>query len=51
MTDERMGLNLFTMNSVEHVSAGSWRYPGDQSHRYTDREYWTELARTAERGG
>lgn len=51
MTDERMGLNLFTMNSVEHVSAGSWRYPGDQSHRYTDREYWTDVARTAERGG
>lgn len=51
MPDERMGLNLFTMNSVEHVSAGSCRYPGDQSHRYTDREYWTELARTAERGG
>lgn len=51
MTDERMGLNLFTMNSVEHVSAGSWRYPGDQSHRYTDLEYWTEVARTAERGG
>jgi FMN-dependent oxidoreductase (nitrilotriacetate monooxygenase family) len=51
MNDDRMGLNLFTMNSVEHVSAGSWRYPGDQSHRYTDREYWTELARTAERGG
>lgn len=51
MNDERMGLNLFTMNSVEHVSAGSWRYPGDQSHRYTDREYWTDVARTAERGG
>ncbi|WP_211330624.1 LLM class flavin-dependent oxidoreductase [Halalkalicoccus subterraneus] len=51
MPDERMGFNLFTMNSVEHVSAGSWRYPGDQSARYTDREYWTELARTAERGG
>ncbi|MCL9816462.1 LLM class flavin-dependent oxidoreductase [Natronocalculus amylovorans] len=44
-------LNLFTMNSVEHVSIGSWRYPGDQSHRYRDRSYWTEVARTAERGG
>jgi len=48
---ERMHLNLFTMNSVEHVTIGSWRYPGDQSRRYTDREYWTEVARTAERGG
>jgi FMN-dependent oxidoreductase (nitrilotriacetate monooxygenase family) len=44
-------LNLFTMNSVEHVSPGSWRIPGDQSDRYTDREYWTDVARTAERGG
>ncbi len=43
--------NLFTMNSVEHVSPGTWTIPGDQSHRYTDREYWTEVARTAERGG
>ncbi|SEH49743.1 FMN-dependent oxidoreductase, nitrilotriacetate monooxygenase family [Halopenitus malekzadehii] len=48
---EGIHLNLFTMNSVEHVSPGSWTVPGDQSHRYTDREYWTEVARTAERGG
>ncbi|GAA0651640.1 LLM class flavin-dependent oxidoreductase [Salarchaeum japonicum] len=51
MSDDHLHLNLFTMNSVEHVTVGSWRYPGDQSHRYTDREYWTEVARTAERGG
>ena len=49
--DERLRLNLFTMSSVEHVTVGSWRYPGDQSARYRDREYWTEIARTAERGG
>ena len=51
MTDDHLHVNLFTMNSVEHVSPGSWRIPGDGSHRYTDREYWTEVARTAERGG
>ena len=39
------------MNAAEHVSPGSWRHPGDRSHEYTDREYWTEVARTAERGG
>lgn len=50
MTD-RLRLNLFTMDAVEHVSVGSWRLPGDQSHRYHDREYWTAVARTAERGG
>ncbi|WP_267162227.1 LLM class flavin-dependent oxidoreductase [Halovenus salina] len=48
---ERLRLNLFTMSSVEHVTVGSWRYPGDQSSRYRDREYWTDVARTAERGG
>lgn len=48
---DRLHLNLFTMSSVEHVTVGSWRYPGDQSVRYRDREYWTEVARTAERGG
>jgi len=48
---EQMRLNLFTMNAVEHVSVGSWRLPGDQSYRYYDREYWTDVARTAERGG
>jgi len=51
MTDEVMHLNLFTMNSVEHVSPGTWSYPGDRSPEYTDREYWTDVARTAERGG
>ncbi|WP_313694447.1 LLM class flavin-dependent oxidoreductase [Halorarum halobium] len=49
--DDHLRLNLFTMNSVDHVSPGSWTHPGDQSHRYTDRDYWTDVARTAERGG
>ena len=51
MTDEHLHFNLFTMNSVEHVSPGTWTVPGDQSHRYADREYWTDVARIAERGG
>ncbi|WP_280586090.1 LLM class flavin-dependent oxidoreductase [Halorubrum sp. Boch-26] len=48
---DHLHLNLFTMASVEHVSPGSWTFPGDRSPAYTDREYWTEVARTAERGG
>jgi FMN-dependent oxidoreductase (nitrilotriacetate monooxygenase family) len=48
---ERMHLNLFTMNAVTHVSPGAWRYPGDRAADYTDRDYWTDVARTAERGG
>ncbi|KPN32238.1 alkanesulfonate monooxygenase [Halolamina pelagica] len=49
MTD-RLHLNLFTMNAVEHVSPGTWRRDGDRSGEYTDRAYWTDVARTAERG-
>lgn len=48
---DHIRLNLFTMNAVEHVSIGSWRRDGAQSHHYRDRSYWTEVARLAERGG
>ncbi|WP_252700729.1 LLM class flavin-dependent oxidoreductase [Natronosalvus vescus] len=51
MSTQPLHFNLFTMNAVEHVSPGTWTIPGDQSHRYTDRDYWTSVARTAERGG
>jgi len=50
MSDDHLHLNLFTMNSVEHVSPGTWRRDDDRSAEYTDREYWTDVARTAERG-
>ncbi|TDV06763.1 LLM class flavin-dependent oxidoreductase [Paraburkholderia caballeronis] len=43
-------LNAFTINSPGHLSAGLWRHPDDQSHRYTDLRYWTDLAVTLERG-
>ncbi|MEM5404869.1 MULTISPECIES: LLM class flavin-dependent oxidoreductase [Paraburkholderia] len=43
-------LNAFTINSPGHLSAGLWRHPEDQSHRYTDLRYWVELASTLERG-
>ena len=42
--------NAFDMNCVAHQSPGLWRHPEDQSHRYTDIGYWTELARTARAG-
>ncbi len=48
---EYIHLNLFTMNAVEHVSPGSWQAAGDRSAEYTDLDYWTDVARTAERGG
>ena len=43
-------LNAFAMNCVGHMAPGLWRYPGDQSDRYTDLEHWAEIARLLEQG-
>lgn len=42
--------NAFDMNCVGHQSPGLWRHPADQSARYKELTYWTELAKTLERG-
>src|SRR6202000_1491218 len=39
------------MACVGHQSAGLWRHPDDQGHRYRELGYWTELARNLEDGG
>lgn len=41
-------LNAFDMNCVGHIQQGLWTHPRDQSTRYLDLAYWTELARTLE---
>ena len=46
----RLHLNAFDMTCVGHQSPGLWRHPDDQSHRYDDIRYWTELATLLERG-
>lgn len=46
----RIRFNAFDMNCVAHQSSGLWRHPNDQSHRYTELSYWTELAQLLERG-
>ncbi|MDX2156361.1 MAG: LLM class flavin-dependent oxidoreductase [Hyphomicrobiaceae bacterium] len=46
----QMRLNAFDMNCVGHIQHGMWRHPRDQSTRYTDIDYWLNLARTLERG-
>lgn len=43
-------LNAFNMNCVGHISHGLWTHPRDQSTRYNTLPYWTDLARTLERG-
>ena len=42
--------NAFDMNCVAHQSPGLWQHPDDQSWRYKDLRYWTELAQLLERG-
>jgi FMN-dependent oxidoreductase (nitrilotriacetate monooxygenase family) len=42
--------NAFDMNCVVHQSPGLWRHPRDRADRYIDLSYWTDLAKTLERG-
>lgn len=43
-------LNAFDMNSVGHINHGLWTHPRDQSNRFNELSYWTELAETLEKG-
>ncbi len=43
-------LNAFSMNCVGHINHGLWTHPRDRSHEYRRLSYWTDLARTLERG-
>jgi len=47
---KQMRLNAFDMNCVGHIQHGMWQHPRDQSVRYTDIDYWVDMARTLERG-
>jgi long-chain alkane monooxygenase len=38
------------MSCVGHQSPGLWTHPGDHADSYNTLEYWTDLARTLERG-
>ena len=51
MTERReLRLNAFQMASPGHTWAGLWRHPRDTGAAYNSLDYWTDLARTAERG-
>ena len=43
-------LNAFAMNCVAHQSPGLWTHPRDRTTDYNRLPYWTDLARTLERG-
>lgn len=43
-------LNAFDMNCVGHINHGLWTHPRDQSYRFDELSYWTDLAKTLEQG-
>ncbi|MFT4115228.1 LLM class flavin-dependent oxidoreductase [Bradyrhizobium sp.] len=43
-------LNAFAIFAPSHLSMGMWRHPRDRSTQYNTLEYWTDLAKTLERG-
>ncbi|WP_353142885.1 LLM class flavin-dependent oxidoreductase [Acinetobacter pragensis] len=43
-------LNAFDMNCAGHINHGLWTHPRDQSHRFNELSYWTDLAKTLEQG-
>jgi len=47
---KQIRLNAFDMNAASHQSPGLWRHPRDRSTSYARLDYWTDLARTLERG-
>src|SRR4051812_35150713 len=47
---KQIRLNAFAMNCVAHESPGLWTHPRDRTAEYNRLPYWTDLARTLERG-
>ncbi len=47
---KHISLNAFDMNCVGHQSPGLWTHPRDRADSYNTLEYWTDLAKTLERG-
>jgi long-chain alkane monooxygenase len=44
-------INAFLAFAPTHLSPGLWAHPSDRALDYNSLELWTDLARTAERGG
>ncbi|MHC2256156.1 FMN-dependent oxidoreductase (nitrilotriacetate monooxygenase family) [Bradyrhizobium embrapense] len=47
---KQIRLNAFAMNCVAHQSPGLWTHPRDRTKDYNKLSYWTDLAKTLERG-
>ena len=47
---KQIRINAFVTFAPSHLSPGLWAHPRDRSLEYNTLEFWTELARIAERG-
>ncbi|KAH8666334.1 luciferase-like domain-containing protein [Xylariales sp. PMI_506] len=47
----RIFLNAFDMFTPTHMNFGQWKNPADKGDTKRDLSYWTNLAKTLERGG
>lgn len=47
---KQIHVNAFNMNCVGHIHHGLWTHPRDRSTEYHTLKYWTDIARTLERG-
>jgi FMN-dependent oxidoreductase (nitrilotriacetate monooxygenase family) len=47
---KQIRLNAFDMACIGHQSPGLWTHADDRADRYNTLDYWTDLARTLERG-
>jgi long-chain alkane monooxygenase len=50
MTERRILVNAFDMNTPTHLVSGTWKHPESQAWRYKELGYWTDLAQLLERG-
>ncbi len=48
---KKLIVNLFEMACVSHITHGLWVLEGNNRHRTSDIEYWTELAQISEEAG
>lgn len=47
---QEIRFNAFDMNCVGHIQQGLWSHPRDQSHRFTELQYWMDYAKRLETG-
>ncbi len=48
--NKHIHINAFNMNCVGHIHHGLWTHPRDRSTEYHSLKYWTDLAKTLEKG-